>query len=919
MEIRFSEKVIKFYILICTIILFSSVSYAAESGVLNSNALKFTNSLSGQGLTNRTIKKIEVEGLTRIDDEELIDLICFNVGEFLDLRVLGKGIRRAFKKGIFLDLKVRSEPYNGGIKLIYIATEIPLINKISFIGNKYIWKRDIRDIFFFKQGEDYIEEFLDKAKDNLLESYKKKGFPDAEIQIDVENYGRSKVNLIINIREGDPLIIKSIDVLSEVRSVMKTVEYAVFDQDILNDDLKKIASYYKKKRFLSPDIGPFIFNNGKLVIPINRGPKLQVLFIGNKAISSRKLRKKLLFIEEREVSDETVAEAVNRIKGLYKSLGYYYAGIAASVERGREIKVSFFINEGVRVYLNKIIFKGNSVSDKALRQMLSIREGKQYDDSQLTDEREALINFYNSLGYIRMKIVDVKKEFENEGRSLNLYFIINEGSPVTIDSIEVAGNKSIGTEEIKEAMRIRGDSPYNFVDIGNARLSAMSLYRRRGYADVTVKIESTIKGDRAHLKFQITENQPYVIGKIILHGNRKTKAKIIRREFTFEEGDAYNYDELLKVKQRLYRLGIFNEVSIDTVSTGISIEGKSVSDIVVSLKEGNAGAIEFSAGLGDYEGFRGMIDISYRNLGGYNREIGLKTKKSSIEERHLFYFREPWFLNHPNIPLKVFLIKEDSRAINIDTRNVLYKIDKLGLLIGLEKAVSGKLKLNLDYEYSLTETTDVDEGVILSKEDTGTLGISSISPSLHYDTRDNPFNPVSGSFNSIVLKIASKAFLSEIGFIKTTFKSSWFFRLYKDIIFAFSLGGGTAFSFEGTKELPLIERYFLGGGTTVRGFENDMLGPKGQNDSPTGGNIFALLNGEVRWPLGKGFGLVTFVDGGNVWNTISDINRDLRYTAGGGLRYKTPVGPVRVDYGHKISRKENESAGELHFSFGHAF
>jgi outer membrane protein insertion porin family len=628
----------------------------------------------------------------------------------------------------------------------------------------------------------------------------------------------------------------------------------------------------------------------------------------------------MLFIEEREVSDETVAEAVNRIKGLYENLGYYYAGVAASVERDKEIKVSFFINEGERVYLNKITFDGTSVSDKALKQLLSIKAGKHYDDSLLIEDREALRIFYNSLGYISMKIVDVKKEFKNDGGNLNLHFIINEGSKVTIDSIEIAGNKSIDTEEIKEAIRIESDAPYNLVDIGNARLSIMSLYRSRGYADVTAKIESTIKGEGARLKFLISENQPYIIGKIILQGNRKTKAKIIRREFTFEEGDSYNYDELLKVKQRLYRLGIFNEVSIDAVSTGVSIEGKSVSDIVVSLKEGNAGAIEFSAGLGDYEGFRGMIDISYRNLGGYNREIGLKTKKSSIEERYLFYFREPWFLNKPNIPLKVFLIKEDTRAINIDTRDVLYKIEKLGLLIGVGKAISNKLKLNLDYEYSLTETTDVDEGVILSKEDTGTLGISSISPSLHYDTRDNPFNPVSGSFNSIVLKIASNAFLSESGFIKTTFKSSWFFQVYKDIIFAFSLGGGTSFSFEGTKELPLIERYFLGGGTTVRGFENDMLGPKGQNDSPTGGNVFALLNSELRWPLGKGIGLVTFVDGGNVWETIDDIDdRDLRYTAGGGLRYKTPVGPVRVDYGHKISRRENESAGEVHFSFGHAF
>jgi outer membrane protein insertion porin family len=181
------------------------------------------------------------------------------------------------------------------------------------------------------------------------------------------------------------------------------------------------------------------------------------------------------------------------------------------------------------------------------------------------------------------------------------------------------------------------------------------------------------------------------------------------------------------------------------------------------------------------------------------------------------------------------------------------------------------------------------------------------------------FDPTKGSLHSVVVKFASRAFLSEIGFIKTTFKSSWYLPLHKKIVYAFSLSGGAAFTFEGSQEMPLIERYFLGGRTTVRGYEQDMLGPMGEDDVPTGGNMFALLNSELRFSIGKGFGVVTFIDGGNVWKTSGDINEDLRYTAGAGLRYKTPVGPVRIDYGHKISRREGESAGEVHFSFGHAF
>ena len=139
------------------------------------------------------------------------------------------------------------------------------------------------------------------------------------------------------------------------------------------------------------------------------------------------------------------------------------------------------------------------------------------------------------------------------------------------------------------------------------------------------------------------------------------------------------------------------------------------------------------------------------------------------------------------------------------------------------------------------------------------------------------------------------------------------------MVLALAIRGGAAFSFDSTKELPLVERFFLGGRTTVRGFNNDSLGPKGVNNTPTGGNVFALGNSELRLSLGRGFGLVTFLDSGNVWKLVDDVGTKVRYTAGAGLRYKTPVGPVRIDYGHKLDREPGESQGEVHFSFGHAF
>jgi outer membrane protein insertion porin family len=170
-----------------------------------------------------------------------------------------------------------------------------------------------------------------------------------------------------------------------------------------------------------------------------------------------------------------------------------------------------------------------------------------------------------------------------------------------------------------------------------------------------------------------------------------------------------------------------------------------------------------------------------------------------------------------------------------------------------------------------------------------------------------------------MLKFASGILLSETEFIKAVVQSSWYFQLRRGLVFAFSFKGGAAHGLGESAELPLIERFFLGGRNTVRGYTHDTLGPKGAEDNPTGGNAFVLFNTEFRISLGRGFGLVAFVDSGNVWKKISNVSTELRYTTGLGLRYNTPIGPVRIDYGYKLNRERGESAGEIHFSLGHAF
>ena len=888
------------FMLVLTIVFFSHASaYATEDGLI--------------------IKEIEVSGLSRISREELLYLLDIKTGQLLDKKKVSSGLRRTFKKGVFLDMQVFSEPLKEGVKLKFVIKEVPVVNEVSFEGIENIPKGDIKKEFMFKKGNDFREELLHKARSRMINYYQRRGYPEAKIKLFSSSVNmENAVNLHISIHQGPPIIIKSVKLLEDADIFIRMITGDVFDRERLERDMEKLREHYKKGNYIHPVIGPYRFIDGHLDIPVEPGPKLDIDFKNNKVFGSKRLKKEVPFLENEEVTDEAVSETVNRIKKLYLGKGYYYAQVAAGIERNKDtVKVSFVIFEGEKVILNKVRIIGEEVDSQTVMKIIPFKEGKPYNDNLLEEGNDNLIRFYNALGYLQFEVKDVKKYFSDDGSEISIDFYIKRGPQTRINSIIIEGNKELSRSRIMRAIHIKEGAPYNLIDIGDARYRVLSLYRGNGYIDADIKVTNVMSGGKTSVTFIITENRPSSIGKMIIRGNKKTKTFIIEREFTVREGDPYDQQEITRIRQRLYKLGIFSEVTINMMER--EDENESIRDVLVSVKEGKAGTVEVAVGYGDYEEFRGSFDISYRNIGGLNRQVGFRTELSSVEQRYVLNFVEPWFFNMRSLPLKMFLMKENIRSVNVETRDILYRIKKFSYIAGFEKELINGLRVGLNYEYSFTDTYDVQPGIVLSKEDTGTLAIGSISPSIFYDNRDNPFDPTSGSLHGIVMKFASQAFLSETEFVKASFQSSWYFQLRKGTVYAFSVKGGAAYGFEGTNEVPLIERYFLGGRSTVRGYSNDALGPKDDNDNPTGGNIFALVNNELRVSLWKGLGIVAFIDSGNVWKNAENIEYVLRHTIGGGLRYSTPVGPVRVDYGHKLSRETGESDGEIHFSFGHAF
>jgi outer membrane protein insertion porin family len=862
--------------------------------------------------------KIEIHGLYSIGKDELLDLLCFKDCKQIDSERIRRGIKRAFLKGIFEDICIdvtEGERPN----VIINVKERDFIKKIYIEGEYSLSKRFIRDNFLLKEDQVMRYDLIDSAIEKLKQEIAMRGFPDAVITPKIEKTRKPyRVNIHLQVNTGEPEKIKKIIISGgseEIQNMMSLSEGDIYDQKELNNDLEKIKRYYKNKGYFKPVIGPYTFDDGILHISVNPGKRLIISIEDNHAISTKTLRKEMPFFEVENFNDDLVQEAVTSMFSLYHAKGYPFAQIAPVITSKDDlITTNFFIFEGMQVKIKTISFSGISLPGKNIRDVMSLKEGGHYNPDIIETDKNTIIEVYNALGYLSASVEEFKTRYEKSSHEMDIAIKIHEGPKTEIEKVDVVGTKLISDEEVRKAIRLKPGDPYNEVDILNARYRITDLYDSRGFLDATVTIQRNFEDNKVSLIFKINEDGITFFGKTIITGNYRTKYEVVKRELKQHEGMPFDNSLLTKERQAIFRLGLFTNIEMEELNT---YDHKK--DVLISLNEADAGAIEFGLGYGDYEKYRGFVDLSYRNLWGMNRQGSIRLEMSSIEKRSILQYVEPWFLDI-QMPLKVFLIYEDKKELNFDTGETLYRLNRYGTTTGIEKKLSESLKTELYYEFSLIDTFDVKPDVVLSKEDTGTLAISALRPGIIYDTRDNAFNPRKGILSGASVKLASPLLLSESNFVKFQAYGSTYRQISKPFVLAASLRGGAAWGYSGTTELPIVERFFLGGRTTVRGYAQDTLGPKGKDGNPIGGDAFICGNLELRTYLGKDLGFVLFLDGGNVWrksNNIDPVN--LKYSTGIGFRYYTPVGPISIDYGHKLNREKGESPGEIHFSIGQAF
>jgi outer membrane protein insertion porin family len=420
-----------------------------------------------------------------------------------------------------------------------------------------------------------------------------------------------------------------------------------------------------------------------------------------------------------------------------------------------------------------------------------------------------------------------------------------------------------------------------------------------------------LEGGRVRVAYDISEGKSTQVADVHTVGNQLTKRKVITRAINFHEGDPLSQDRLLTSQQKLYSLGLFTRVDIVPVNVNRS---DSTRPVLIRVEDASPIILGYGAGYQDREGLRGTIELSHNNLFGLARSLSFRTRASLREQRGQITYKEPRLFNH-DLDSYITLFAENARKVSFNTNRTNAAVQVLKRFGPIDNYF-------IRYNFETVDLSDVNVNPLATgQEDLGTLHLSTFSTAWLRDTRDDPIEPARGFFSSMNFSVASKAYGSEVNLVSFFGQSQMHRRMHQRAVLATSLRLGLIGPYGSTEEVPISERFFAGGSTTLRGFGLDEAGPRDpETNKPLGGNALIIANVELRVPLTGNFSFAPFYDTGNVFQRIHDIKlSSFSNTLGFGLRYKTPFGPLRMDIGFNLAPPAGLPTRQIFFTIGNPF
>ena len=614
---------------------------------------------------------------------------------------------------------------------------------------------------------------------------------------------------------------------------------------------------------------------------------------------------------------------IDRIIELYKDDNFHNVKVDYKIfeRKDNQADLEYIIDEGEKFKIEKIQFEGNKAfSDKELKKQMATAEENilswftsagDLNEDNLEQDVTRLISYYKNSGYMQARVGEPQVKFV--GDEIEITIKIDEGSQFKVGQVELTGDLLIPKEELLPSLKITQEEFFNRETLRNDVLKLTDLYSNEGYAyaDVAPKVKEDPEKLIVEITFDIQKGKQVYFEEIIISGNTKTRDKVIRRALRVYEQERFSSQRLKRSIRNLYRLDFFEDIKVDT-SKG-SADDKMV--LKIDVTEKSTGAFSFGAGYGNVEQLYGVISIAERNLFGRGQKLELKGTLGSKTQNINLSFTEPYIYD---IPLSG-TINFYNWKYNYDA----YEKDSFGTGLTLSYPLLDFTRGSISYIYDLANISNISSDAPQSIKDLKGENVkSSVTSSLRFDSRNDTFVPTQGSSHSFSLEFAGLG--GDIGFMKYIGETAWYFPLFWEFVLAPHAKGGYVNKTR-TKKLPDYEKFYMGGIGSLRGFERDDLAPRDNDNNSIGGDRFVQFNLDLTFPIVKDQGVFggLFFDTGRVYGDNESIEldpSDLRQSAGLGLRWMSPMGPVRLEYGFILDKEDSDHGiGNWEFSMASAF
>jgi outer membrane protein insertion porin family len=929
----------------------------------------------------RLVTRIDFHADGAFDTSVLPQYVALRVGQPVTVRAVQSSIKSLFATGDFRDIRVDSSPSGSGVVITFALFLNYRVSEIAFDGLRGSDRDRAEHELTVHIGDILSLNAVDRSAVAVEDFLKRNGWLESTVDPETQFVReRSQAGITFHITigprarvgavqiEGDPAPFTSETLIRTMRRGPGKV-FTVSDArgDEYRMKVYMLRRDYRKAtvRYLGYTFDPKV-KKVTLRYQLNVGPKVRVDVTG---VPQKAVRGAIPFRRNQAYSEDVVDASADAIVKLYQQRGYFNA--AVDTEEGLVNGVwviTFHVKEGQQFRLTVVTFTGNhKIAAKVLRKVIVtapsggfgslmatlFRRPTGVTRAQVNDDRDALESYYRINGFSEAK-VDTPVPVTHPNGTITVDFPITEGPQTIVTDIHAEGNKQVPTKDLPKP-QLHAGKPFNPTLERADVVALQTFYGDRGNAEAQVTPRVDVSPDKttARLTYVIAEGPRVRIGEVVVRGNNYTRPKVVLRTADLRPGHPFSYTAILEAQRNLYRLGIFQRVEIQPEQAGTNVEARNVT---IQVEEGKDLTVSGSVGMSKSSGASlsplGSVSIAHRNLFGTGRYLGLELVGGNHRRDVFLTFREPFVFNY-NFPVQFTVFQNDElrRGAHIRERGIFVEASK----------VYQQTRWSLRYEYRLGQCVieKANDVCALAAEallpgfdrSVTNIKISSITPTFFWDHRDDALDPHRGFLTSASVEYAFPLARADADFVKEFGQAAYYLPVSARSVFAVSGRFGLIQALGNHAEtlVPLSERFTAGGETSQRAFPLDLLGSTcadqrdfrngqctptlvelpGNTVAPVGGKSLVLFNAEYRFPIVGTFGAAVFADVGNVFAMTRPEIHDLRYGIGTGIRYLSPVGPLRIDIGFNPHRHilrfddNNRAVYERPFAYfvtlGHAF